>query len=106
MTSATIKVLAPASPPALEYPFPTPPAHGETIEVRPGCLWLRMPLPFALDHINLWMLEDGDGWTLVDTGVNLPTTQEAWNKIFDRLGVRIKRIIVTHCHPDHFGLAG
>ena len=106
MTPATVKVLAPASAPTLEYPFTTPPAHGETIEIRPGCLWLRMPLPFALDHINLWMLEDGDGWTLVDTGVNLPTTHEAWNKIFDRLGACIKRVIVTHCHPDHFGLAG
>lgn len=104
MKSALAKVAA--APSVLDYPFAAPPALGQTTEVAPGCLWLRMPLPFALDHINLWMLEDGGGWTLVDTGLNLPVTQEAWDKIFTRHGQRIKRVIVTHCHPDHFGLAG
>ncbi len=106
MNSALAQAPAAAAAPLLEYPFAAAPALGETTPIRPGCLWLRMPLPFALDHINLWMLEDGDGWTIVDTGLNSPTTQEAWDKIFAQRGARIKRVIVTHCHPDHFGLAG
>ncbi len=67
-----------------------------------------MPLPFALDHINLWVLEDGPGWTIVDAGYAMPETQAAWEQIFARhLGDRpVTRIIVTHFHPDHIGLAG
>jgi hypothetical protein len=55
-------------PSTLEFPFSAPPCGGETREVAPGILWLRMPLPFALDHINLWLLADGDGWTQIDSG--------------------------------------
>ncbi len=106
MNPALAKVMPSPAASSLDYPFASPPSLGEAFEVRPGCLWLRMPLPFALDHINLWMLEDGDGWTIVDTGFNLPATQDAWDKIFAHHGARIKRVIVTHCHPDHFGLAG
>ena len=59
------------------YPFgETLPAPGETIEVRPGVHWLRMPLPFALDHINLWLLADGEGWVIVDTGLGTSATRE------------------------------
>jgi glyoxylase-like metal-dependent hydrolase (beta-lactamase superfamily II) len=67
-----------------------------------------MPLPFALDHINLWLLEDGPGWTIVDAGYAIPETQAAWEQVFSRyLGDRpVTRIIVTHFHPDHIGLAG
>ena len=92
----------------IEYPFETIPEPGETYEVAPGIMWLRMPLPFRLDHINLWLLEDGDGWTLVDTGMAMDDARQAWLKIIDhRLGGRpIKRIIVTHFHSDHAGLAG
>lgn len=93
-----------------DYPFATPPAAGETFEVAPGIHWLRMPLPFALNHINLWLLEDDDGWTIVDTGFALDTVKECWQKILSRLattvrGGRVSRIIVTHFHPDHLGLA-
>jgi glyoxylase-like metal-dependent hydrolase (beta-lactamase superfamily II) len=75
--------------------------------IAPGIWWLRMPLPFALDHINLWLLEDGAGWTIVDTGYATVETKELWERIFaERLGgLSVTRIIVTHYHPDHIGLA-
>ena len=96
------------------YPHARSPAPGEMLEVAPGVRWLRMPLPFALDHINLWLLEDQDevgaGWAIVDTGFALPVVRECWEKILADLaatprGGRITRIIVTHFHPDHIGLA-
>jgi glyoxylase-like metal-dependent hydrolase (beta-lactamase superfamily II) len=93
---------------ALRFPHAAPPAPGETIEVAPGVHWLRMPLPFALDHINLWLLKDGAGWTIVDSGLNSPATIALWERIFaTELGGRpVTRLIVTHFHPDHLGLAG
>lgn len=92
----------------LIYPFEAKPEAGEALRVAPGVLWLRMPLPFALDHINLWALEDGEGWTLVDTGVRTKPTMAAWEQLFDgALGGRpVTRVIGTHMHPDHIGLAG
>lgn len=87
----------------LDYPFETPPATGTTLSVAPGLHWLRMPLPFALDHINLWLLEDGEEFTAVDTGIALDTVKEAWNSVLT--GRKLKRQIVTHFHPDHLGLA-
>ena len=92
----------------LHFPVATPPAPGEVIPIAPGVGWLRMPLPFALDHINLWLLEDGPGWTIVDCGFAGEQTTAHWEAIFAaRLGGRpVSRIIVTHYHPDHIGLAG
>src|SRR5438552_11275183 len=92
----------------LDFPVRTPPAPGEVIPIAPGVLWLRMKLPFALDHINLWLLEDGPEWTAVDTGFTLPETKAAWQQIFaaELGGRRIGRVIVTHYHPDHIGMAG
>jgi glyoxylase-like metal-dependent hydrolase (beta-lactamase superfamily II) len=94
-------------PTPLEYPFAAPPAPGETIEVAPGVSWLRMPLPFALDHINLWVLESESGPTLVDCGYGDATTRELWQQHFATTlaGRRVPRIIATHCHPDHVGNA-
>jgi len=73
----------------------------------PGVHWLRMPLPFALDHINLWLIEDGDGYTAVDTGYGTAPTHALWEKVLDEAIARapIRRIIVTHYHPDHLGAA-
>ena len=95
------------------YAYDAAPALGDTIEVAPGVYWLRMPLPFKLDHINLWLLEDnaedGDGWTIVDTGINRDEVRDAWEVVFaGRISDArpLKRVIVTHFHPDHFGLAG
>jgi glyoxylase-like metal-dependent hydrolase (beta-lactamase superfamily II) len=92
---------------SLEFPVATAPAPGEVVPIAPGILWLRMRLPFALNHINLWLLDDGPCWTVVDSGFSLPETREAWQHIFaTHLGGRpIGRVIVTHFHPDHIGLA-
>lgn len=81
---------------------------GETMVVAPGIVWLRMPLPFVLGHINLWLLEDDDGWAIVDTGVNVEESWKVWEKTFsgamqDR---PVRRVLVTHLHPDHVGCAG
>lgn len=94
----------------LEYPFgKETPAVGETMEVAPGIHWVRMPLPFSLQWINLWLIDDGEkGWTIVDTGMPLDDTKTAWRKIFDEKldGRPVWRVIVTHMHPDHIGNAG
>lgn len=99
----------------LDYPLgERRPAAAETIEIAAGVHWLRMPLHFQLDHINLWLLEDGDGYAIVDTGLQLDEAKELWLAIFRRFGIAhggkagkpVTRLIVTHFHPDHIGLAG
>ena len=92
----------------LDYPFETRPELGATIEIAPGIHWVRMRLPMQLNHINTWLLEDGDGWTVVDTGIRDEPTADAWKQLFagPMRGRPIKRVIVTHLHPDHVGLAG
>jgi glyoxylase-like metal-dependent hydrolase (beta-lactamase superfamily II) len=92
---------------APEYPFAEPPAPGSAREVAPGVHWLRMALPFQLDHINLWLLEDGEHWTIVDTGLGDEPTRALWDKVIAaHLGGRpAKRVLVTHYHPDHAGNA-
>ncbi|NBV01981.1 MAG: MBL fold metallo-hydrolase [Burkholderiaceae bacterium] len=87
------------------------PPLGETLEVAPGVRWLRMGLPFALDHINLWLLRDAiegvEGWTIIDCGISNAETEAAWETIFatQLSGLPVLRVIVTHMHPDHVGLA-
>ena len=92
----------------LQYPCGAPPEPGEATEVADGVLWLRSPLPMALNHINLWALRDGDGWTVVDTGLNYPAAREGWEAVFAGAlaGRPVRRVICTHMHPDHVGLAG
>jgi len=97
----------------LAYPLgDTLPAAGQVLDVAPGVRWLRMPLPFALDHINLWLLrdraEDGrEGWAVVDCGVANDATRAAWEQVFEHHldGLPVLRVIVTHMHPDHIGNA-
>lgn len=100
----------------LSYAFgETLPAGGETLEVAPGVRWLRMGLPFALDHINLWLLEDSietetgiqHGWTIIDCGLANDATRAAWETVFatQLRGLPVLRVLATHCHPDHVGLA-
>ncbi|MBV8910717.1 MAG: MBL fold metallo-hydrolase, partial [Gammaproteobacteria bacterium] len=93
----------------LRYPFEAVPAPGEAIPVAPGVLWLRMRLPMAgLNHINVWALEDTGGWTLADTGMQTPDTATAWQNasIGPLRRQRVQRVICTHMHPDHVGMAG
>lgn len=68
--------------------------------------WLRMPLPFQLDHINLYLIRDGDRFALVDTGLHTSKTQAIWDTIFSEQKVSLSKVVVTHMHPDHLGNAG
>lgn len=94
----------------LSYPFGRDwaPATGEVHKVADSVYWLSMPLPMSLQRINLWLLEDGDGWTVVDTGLNLPISEEIWESVAKNhmQGRPVTRVIVTHMHPDHIGMAG
>lgn len=77
------------------------------IEVATGVYWLRMPLPFSLKFINLYLLDDGDAWTLIDTGLGDERTLALWSEFDSQLqGKPIHRVLVTHMHPDHVGCAG
>lgn len=96
----------------LHYPLgETLPANGRTLEVAPGVKWVRMSLPFALNHINLWLLRDRidgvDGWSIVDCCIHRDEAKAQWETIFanDLEGLPVLRVIVTHMHPDHIGLA-
>ncbi|RVT87280.1 MBL fold metallo-hydrolase [Rhodobacteraceae bacterium CCMM004] len=89
---------------ALVYPWETPAEIGVPREVAPGIEWVRLPLPMALDHVNCYLLDDGDGWTVVDTGFDSRKTRALWDTALN--GRRVRRVIVTHHHPDHVGLAG
>lgn len=96
----------------LHYPWADVlPASGEVLELAPGVRWVRMQLPFALDHINLWLLRDVvdgvAGWTIVDCGIHNEATQAAWEQVFANHldGLPVVRVVVTHFHPDHIGSA-
>jgi glyoxylase-like metal-dependent hydrolase (beta-lactamase superfamily II) len=88
----------------LLFPRPAPPQPGDIAEIAPGILWLRLALPFQLDHVNIYLIADGDGWAVLDTGVADLRTRAVWDAV--RRTHRLTRLIVTHFHPDHVGLAG
>lgn len=92
----------------INYPWETPPSEAEAIEVADGILWMRLPLPMALDHVNVYALDDGDSWTVIDTGFASKRSRAIWKQLLDGpLGAKpVGRLIVTHHHPDHVGLAG
>jgi glyoxylase-like metal-dependent hydrolase (beta-lactamase superfamily II) len=110
---------APSAPSALHFPWGDAlPAPGQALQVAEGVYWIRMGLPFALDHINLWLLRDQlpdprhagqvrEGWTVVDCGIDNPATREAWTQVEAQVlqGLPVLRVLVTHMHPDHMGLA-
>ena len=92
----------------IQTPFPTPPEPGQAILIAEDVLWLRVPLPMALDHVNAYALRDADGWALIDTGLDTGRTRALWEAALagPMAGAPVTRMIVTHHHPDHVGLAG
>lgn len=97
-----------ASRPLLTYPVGAAPEPEHVIEVAPGVRWLRLPLPYRLNHINVWALDDGEGWVLVDTGTRTEETVAAWEQLLGTAPLQrpLTRVFVTHMHPDHIGMAG
>lgn len=97
----------PPPPHELEFHSLEPPCPGGARLIAPGLWWLRIPLPMELNHINVWLLEHGDGWMLVDTGMAEEVCREAWVRLEQEAlaGRPLRRIFVTHDHPDHMGLA-
>lgn len=94
----------------LTYPWgsqvnPTP---GIPEKIADGVYWARFAMPMSLDHINIWLLEDEDGWTVVDTCLDVPEARATWQQLFEGFmaGKPVVRVICTHMHPDHVGLAG
>ncbi len=92
----------------MHYPWNSAPIVGEPIEVSKGIFWFRLPLPMVLDHVNIYAVDEGNSWTIIDTGLWSKKTLSIWRSIIDKYfgNKPINRIIVTHHHPDHVGLAG
>ena len=95
-------------PEGIRHPWPEPPPQGEAVEVAEGVLWMRLPLPMRLDHVNAYALADADGWTVVDTGFDTNRTRAIWRRLLSGplAGAPVARVLATHQHPDHIGLAG
>ncbi len=98
---------APQSAP-LRFPWEEAPGEGEAIEVAEGVFWFRLPLPMKLDHVNCYALADSDGWTIIDTGFDNRRSRAIWGRLLagPLAGRPVARVLVTHHHPDHVGLAG
>ncbi|MDO5612791.1 MAG: MBL fold metallo-hydrolase [Paracoccus sp. (in: a-proteobacteria)] len=99
-------------PPGISHPWPDPPAPGQAVQIADGVLWLRLPLPMALDHVNVFAFADdaaeGGGWTVIDTGFDTGRSRAIWDTALagPLAGRPVRRVIATHHHPDHIGLAG
>lgn len=94
--------------PALRFPWEEAPGPGEATEIAEGVLWVRLPLPMRLDHVNAYVLDEGDHWTVVDTGMDLASSREAWDRLLrgPLSSKPVGRVVITHHHPDHIGLLG
>lgn len=93
---------------SISYEFDTRPQTGQAIGILPGMKWVRLPLPFMLGHINVWLLRDNGGWLLVDSGICTPASRAAWEDVLAQHvhGETLTKVLVTHLHPDHAGCAG
>lgn len=91
----------------LSFPWPEPPAPGHPVAVAPGLFWLRLPLNMRPDHVNAYVLDDGDGWTVIDPGLDTAELRAIWDRVLagPLAGRPVTRVVVTHHHPDHVGLA-
>lgn len=94
--------------PSLVFPFAEPPVFGALTQITRGVQWLRLPLPYRLDHVNIYLIADGAGWAVLDSGLGTDACRAAWDAILagPLSGQPLTRMIVTHYHPDHVGLAG
>lgn len=93
----------------IHFPFDTAPEPGAVTPVAEGVFWLRLPLPMALDHVNIYALDEGDGWTIIDTGMMTRRSIAIWEAALADSPLAAKpvtRVVLTHYHPDHVGLAG
>lgn len=83
------------------------PEAGNWVEITDGIIWIRLPMPGALAHVNVWLVESGDGWLLVDTGIKTRAVEQAWVRLESQLPIaeRLRSLVITHHHPDHFGMA-
>lgn len=92
----------------IHHPWTDAPADGEAVEIAPDVLWMRLPLPMRLNHVNSYAFRDAEGWTVVDTGFDTPRARAAWQALLDGplSGAPVVRVIATHHHSDHIGLAG
>ncbi|GGC79676.1 MBL fold metallo-hydrolase [Chelatococcus reniformis] len=94
--------------PLLKFPIAVAPEPGVPLEVAPGVLWVRFQLPFRLNHVNVYLIDDGNGWAVLDAGIANDATRQVWEALVSGplAGRPLTRLIVTHHHPDHIGLAG
>lgn len=92
----------------ISYPWANAPERGSWQTIADGVVWLRMPLPLALDHINLYLLRHDDGWVIVDTGLATRQSHEVWERVFREVmeDAPVKAVIATHFHHDHAGCLG
>jgi glyoxylase-like metal-dependent hydrolase (beta-lactamase superfamily II) len=103
-----VSLLSTQIPSTVSFPHPQPPEPGAVLEIARGILWTRIPLPFRLDHVNVYLIEDDGGWAILDTGIDNHQTRVIWETLANGslAGRRLTKLIVTHYHPDHIGLAG